>query len=113
VSPPACRQAGSGADSSRAGEVQFRRRIERADGVILLNLEVYPSPLPCFLEVLILEGLQRDFSEVLILEGLKSFRMSTMQGVLEVLILKGLKNDFSEVLILEELRREKRENGWI
>jgi hypothetical protein len=63
--------------------------------------------LPCFLEVLILEELERDFSEVLILEGLKSFRMSKMRGFLEVLILKGLKLNFSEVLILEELRRDK------
>jgi hypothetical protein len=57
-------------------------------------------PLPCFLEVLILEGLRREFSEVLILVGLKSFRMNMMRGFLEVLIPEGLKTDFSEVLIL-------------
>jgi hypothetical protein len=66
-----------------------------------------PLPLPCFLEVLILEELQRDFSEVLIPVGLKSFGMNVMRGFLEVLILEGLKSDFSEVLILEELRRER------
>jgi len=52
------------------------------------------------LEVLILEGLRREFSEVLILVGLKSFRMNMMRGFLEVLIPEGLKTDFSEVLIL-------------
>ena len=62
-----------------------------------------PSP-RCFLEVLILGGLGRDFSEVLILIGLKSFRMSEIRAVLEVLILEGLKFDFSEVLILGGLR---------
>jgi hypothetical protein len=62
-----------------------------------------PSPLPLFLEVLILGGLPRDFSEVLILVELKSFRMNAMRRVLEVLIIKGLKFDFSEVLILEGL----------
>jgi hypothetical protein len=67
----------------------------------------YPSPLPLFLEVLILEDLERDFSEVLIPVGLKSFRINMIRGFLEVLILKGLKSDFSEVLIPEELRREE------
>jgi hypothetical protein len=68
-----------------------------------------PSPLPPFLEVLILEELRRDFSEVLILGDLKSNAENEIRGLLEVLILKGLKFDFSEVLILEELQREKRE----
>jgi hypothetical protein len=63
-----------------------------------------PSPLPCFLEVLILEELERDFSEVLILGDFKSNVENEIQTVLEVLILEGLKFDFSEVLILEGLR---------
>jgi hypothetical protein len=67
-------------------------------------------PLPCFLEVLILNDFKsfvlevliaKDFksfiSEVLILVDLKSLRMSEMREV----------EKFSEVLILEELRREK------
>ena len=61
-------------------------------------------PLPCFLEVLILEELERDFSEVLILGDFKSNVENEIQTVLEVLILEGLKFDFSEVLILEGLR---------
>ena len=61
-------------------------------------------PLPCFLEVLILEGLKREFSEVLILGEFKSIAENEIQGVLEVLIPEGLKFDFSEVLILEGLR---------
>jgi hypothetical protein len=59
-----------------------------------------PSPLPCFFEVLIIEGLERDFSEVLIIKDFKSNAENEIRGVLEVLILEGLKFDFSEVLIL-------------
>jgi hypothetical protein len=70
---------------------------------------VYPSPLPCFLEVLILGELQRDFSEVLILEDFKSNAENEIRGVLEVLILEGLKFDFSEVLILGGLGAKKGE----
>jgi hypothetical protein len=66
-------------------------------------------PLPCFLEVLILEELKRDFSEVLILGDLKSIAKNEIRRVLEVLILEGLKFDFSEVLILEGLRATNRE----
>jgi hypothetical protein len=66
-------------------------------------------PLPCFLEVLILEGLKREFSEVLILGEFKSIAENEIQGVLEVLIPEGLKFDFSEVLILGGLGAEKRE----
>jgi len=64
------------------------------------DLGADPSPLPCFLEVLILEGLKRKISEVLILVDFKPFMESEIRGVLEVLILEGLKIDFSEVLIL-------------
>jgi hypothetical protein len=63
----------------------------------------YPSPLPLFLEVLILGRLRRKISEVLIIKDFKSFAENEIRGVLEVLILKGLKFDFSEVLILEGL----------
>jgi hypothetical protein len=59
-----------------------------------------PSPLPCFLEVLIIVGLERDFLEVLIIKDFKSIGENKIRGVLEVLIIKGLKFDFSEVLIL-------------
>jgi len=72
-----------------------------------------PSPLPCFLEVLILEGLERDFSEVLILGDFKPIAENEIRGVLEVLILEGLKFDFSEVLILGGLGREECEIGCI
>jgi hypothetical protein len=59
-----------------------------------------PSPLPCFLEVLILEELEREISEVLILVDFKPFTENKIRRVLEVLIPEGLKIDFSEVLIL-------------
>jgi hypothetical protein len=68
-----------------------------------------PSPLPLFLEVLILEGLRREFSEVLILGDLKSNGENEIRGVLEVLILGGLKFDFSEVLILGGLGAKRGE----
>ena len=64
-------------------------------------------PIPCFLEVLILGGLERNFSEVLILEELKSFRMNVLRGLLEVLIPGKLQTRFSEVLILEGLEAKK------
>jgi hypothetical protein len=64
---------------------------------------VDPTPLPHFLEVLILEGLPRDFSEVLILVDFKPIVEKEIQRVLEVLILEGLKIDFPEVLILRGL----------
>ena len=68
-----------------------------------------PPPLPCFLEVLILNDFKsfvlevliiKDFKslfpEVLILGELKALRMSEMREV----------EKFPELLILEELRRE-------
>jgi hypothetical protein len=78
------------------------RRADSADQVQLTCAA--PSPLPCFLEVLILEGLKRNFSEVLILGDFKSNAENEIRGVLEVLIPEGLKFDFSEVLILGGLR---------
>jgi hypothetical protein len=68
-----------------------------------------PSPIPCFLEVLIVEGLQRNFSEVLILVEFKPVAENEIRGVLEVLIPEGLKFDSSEVLILGGLGAGKRE----
>jgi len=62
-----------------------------------------PSPLPCFLEVLIPGGLEGNFSEVLILGDFKPFMENEIRRILEVLIPEGLKVDFSEVLILEGL----------
>jgi hypothetical protein len=73
------------------------------------KIGAHPSPLPLFLEVLIIEGLERDFSEVLIIGDLKSNGENEIRVALEVLIIKGLKFDFSEVLILEGLRAKKRE----
>jgi hypothetical protein len=64
------------------------------------TLAARTPPPPSFLEVLILEGLKRDFSEVLILVDFKPIAENEIRGVLEVLILEGLKIDFSEVLIL-------------
>jgi len=76
---------------------------------------VDPSPLPCFLEVLILRDFKSLCPEVLILRGFKSL-------FLEVLILVGLKSfgmrviqkiaKFLEVLILEELGWAMCRNGW-
>jgi hypothetical protein len=81
---------------------------------------VDPSPLPCFLEVLILNDFKSFepevlilidfkslFPEVLILVGLKSWRINEMQefeNFLEVLIPEGLQGGVAEVLILRELR---------
>jgi hypothetical protein len=82
------------------------------------------SPLPCFLEVLILNDFKSFepevlilmdfkslFPEVLILVGFKTLRIRRMQGIdelrgdlVEVLIPEGLKCDFSEVLNLKGLR---------
>jgi hypothetical protein len=70
------------------------------------SCERYPTPLPCFLEVLILHDFKSLSPEVLILQGFKSlFR--------EVLILVGFKSrtiskiektaKFLEVLILNDL----------
>jgi hypothetical protein len=75
-----------------------------------------PSPLPCFLEVLILRDFKSLCPEVLILGDFKSLFP-------EVLILVGLKSlgmraiqkiaKFLEVLILEELGWAMCRNGWI
>jgi hypothetical protein len=83
-----------------------------------------PTPLPCFLEVLILNNFKSLFPEllipgdfksfapeVLILVGLKSLGMNVIENsakFLEVLILVGLGFRFSEVLILEDLEPGKR-----
>jgi hypothetical protein len=95
----------------RGGAAKFRARM------------TLPTPLPCFLEVLILGDFKSLFPEVLILGdfksfapevlilvGLKSFGMSAMEEFarftgcfLEVLILVEIKRDFSEVLILQGL----------
>jgi hypothetical protein len=84
----------------------------------------HPSPLPCFLEVLILKDFKSFepevlilldfkslFPEVLILVGFKTCGIRKMQGIgelrgdlSEVLIPEGLKRNFSEVLILGRLR---------
>jgi hypothetical protein len=60
-----------------------------------------------FLEVLIVEGLGRDFSEVLILVDFKPIAENEIRRVLEVLIVEGLKFNFSEVLILGGLKAGK------
>jgi hypothetical protein len=70
------------------------------------SCERYPTPLPCFLEVLILRDFKSLFPEVLILHDFKSLSP-------EVLILVGLKwrvisrmqnlDEILEVLILEDL----------
>jgi hypothetical protein len=65
--------------------VQIRRRGENAGWVILLTSEVPPSPLPCFLEVLIIKDFKSFVLEVLIIKEFKSF-------VSEVLIIGGLKS---------------------
>jgi hypothetical protein len=81
---------------------------------------VDPSPLPCFLEVLILKDFKSFepevliliefkslFPEVLILVGLKSWRINEMrkfENFLEVLIPEELQGGVAEVLILRELR---------
>jgi hypothetical protein len=81
---------------------------------------VGPTPLPCFLEVLILKDFKSFepevlilmdfkslFPEVLILVGLKSWRINEMQEIenfLEVLIPEELQGGVAEVLILRELR---------
>jgi hypothetical protein len=57
-----------------------------------------PPPPPCFLEVLILGGLEGEIAEVLILVGLKSLTMSAIRerhDFLEVLILKGVRSFIS------------------
>jgi hypothetical protein len=82
----------------------------------LLPSELSTTPLPCFLEVLILHDFKSFepevlilgdfkslFPEVLILVDFKSPLMSEMQKTAKIL----------EVLILEELEGETCTNGWI
>jgi hypothetical protein len=90
---------------------------ERARGDVLLTFGLPPpSPLPCFLEVLILKDFKSFepevlilmefkslFPEVLIPVGLKGLRMSELRKVL----------NFVEVLIPAKLWATKCANGWI
>ena len=78
-----------------------------------------PSPLPCFLEVLILHDFKSFEPEVLILGDFKSLfpevlilvdfkpwlirELQKIENFLEVLILEGIQGDFSEPLILHVL----------
>jgi hypothetical protein len=94
----------------------FVPMVAGASQATLLTSEVpSPSPLRCFLEVLILNDFKsfepevlilRDFKslfpEVLITEGLKDLRMSGLRE----------SENFLEVLILDELGHSKCTNGW-
>jgi hypothetical protein len=64
--------------------VRAERRAPAA-GLKIRAPSVAPTPLPCFLEVLILRDFKSLFPEVLILDDFKSFAP-------EVLILVGLKS---------------------
>jgi hypothetical protein len=85
-------------------------------GAEALALRLPPSPLPCFLEVLILNDFKFFEPEVLILMDFKSLFP-------EVLILVELKSllinemreveDILEVLIPGELSGAKCTNGWV
>jgi hypothetical protein len=102
----------------RSLEVQREAGVAEERGRIgeLLPSELSTTPLPCFLEVLILHDFKSFepevlilgdfkslFPEVLILVDFKSLLMSEMQRIAK----------FLEVLILGELGGETCTNGWI
>jgi hypothetical protein len=89
---PAARDRRGKASLFRGGLFSAYGARKRRGGGGVLGIAL--SPPPCFLEVLILDGLKRKIAEVLILVGLKSFVMNAIQNrrdFLEVLILKGLR----------------------
>jgi hypothetical protein len=92
----------------RAG--QWRVSSERADRAVWADWEVTPTPLPCFLEVLILNDFKSLCPEVLILRDFNSLFLEVLILVdFKLFIISELRNieKFIELLILGWLGRAK------